>query len=221
MKINNISTRQVDPCGDNCLPQLDQVQMGEIYDLLDVRIRTSLQEDYDCKKINGPTFVDTWAKMMGPTLNGILQSMVAIATKETAADRCVKTAQCAKLSAETTEIGARSTREDGLAAATNTLKGHQGDLYIRQAKGFDDNAFQKLFDSQLNSWSMVFADTDLAQVSPPLQDVHICDSFNRIKVGMGEASGTCEATPPPEATVSKKKKSSVQTLNEKNTKTTK
>ena len=83
-----------------------------------------------------------------------------------------------------------------MAAATNTLKGHQGTLYQRQAKGFDDNAFQKLFDSQLNSWSMVFADTDLSVVSPPLQDTHICDSFNRIKVGMGEASGTCEVIIP-------------------------
>lgn len=175
----------IDPCADSCLIQLDQVQMAEIYDFFNEKIRTDLQDDYDCKKINGATFADTWAKMMAPTIGALMSSMVTIATKETAADRCIKAAQCA-------EIPIKSAREDTLAQATNDLKEQQGLLYARQAKGFDDNAYQKLFDSQLNAWSMVFADTDLTIVSPPLQDEHICDSFQRIKVGMGEAAGTCE-----------------------------
>lgn len=180
-----------DPCADLCLPQIDQTQLGEIYDLLNTKVRADLQDDYDCKKINGATFADTWAKIMAPTIGATLGAMVSISTKETAADRLLKAAQTNKVDAEAADIPIKSAREDGMATATNDLKTEQGLLYARQAKGFDDNAFQKLFDSQLNSWSMVFADTDLAVVSPPLQDSHICESFNRIKTGMGEVPGVC------------------------------
>lgn len=178
----------VDPCADSCLIQLDQTQMAEIYEFFNRKIRLDLQADYDCKKINGATFADTWAKMMAPTISAIMSSMVSIATKETAADRAIKNAQAE-------EIPIKSAREDTLALATNNLKTQQGLLYARQAKGFDDNAYQKLFDSQLNAWSMVFADTDLTEVTSPIQDAHICDSFQRIKVGMGELAGDCAPIP--------------------------
>ncbi len=220
----------VDPCADECIPQLDQVQMGEIYDMFNVRVRADLQDDFDCKKINGATYADTWARIMGPTINGTMQAMVSLATKETAKDRCVKEAQCTKLAAETllvtqqealalaqtTEVPVKSLREDGLATATNALKGEQGLLYARQAKGFDDNAFQKLFDSQLNSWSMVFADTDLSAVTPPLQDENICNSFDRIKVGFGETPGECDTLALAAATTTNDEPSDVENMNTDN-----
>ena len=207
-----------DPCADTCLPQIDQVQLGEIYDLFNTKVRADLQDDYDCKKINGATYADTWAKIMGPAIGTILGSVVSIASKETAKDRCVKDAQCLELTAKannidavtaeiTVESGRKTSLNDAKVALTNAqeekadfetsnLLPSQEALYIRQAKGFDDNANQKLFESQMNGWAMVFADTDLTQVTSPLQDTHICDSFKRIKVGLGDAPGDCEPITP-------------------------
>ncbi len=230
-----------DPCDDSCLPQLDQVQLGEIYDLFNTRIRADLQDDYDCKKINGATYADTWAKLIGPLMGSCLGAMVDIKVKETPDDRalkqaqvlkvdaetgeiplestrrdCVTTADCSVKNAQATEIPLKSTREECLATAECDLKQAQEDkaiaeageiplkstreeelkeanvalkadqstLYLRQAKGFDDNARQKLLDMQTNAWAMVFADTSLSTVTPTLQDTHICESFNRVKAGL-------------------------------------
>ncbi len=61
------------------------------------------------------------------------------------------------------------------------LKGTQGALYTRQAQGFDDNANQKLYESQLSAWSMVFQDVELDCVTPSVDDNQICQSYNRIR----------------------------------------
>ena len=136
----------IDPCADTCLPQIDQVQLGEIYDLLNSKIRADLQDDYDCKKINGATYADTWAKMMGPVINGTLGAMVSLQTKETAADRCVKAKQCEVMD------------EDILVKQQDIAnKKASEDMTRRQIQGFDDNARQKLYEAQINAWSLMFS----------------------------------------------------------------
>lgn len=203
-------------CDDACLISLDQTQLSEIYDTLNLKVRTDLQADYDCGKINGATFADTWAKMMSPAIGHIMTAMVALATKETAADRAVKYAQVevsesqvevndAKILNETNatnsktalnnaqiaKLNADVTNSTALRTADVELKGEQGLLYARQAKGFDDNANQKLFDSQLSAWSMVYADTDLETVTSPLQDSQICESYTRIRTGLQGTVSNC------------------------------
>ena len=218
-------------CDDQCLLTLDQTQIVEIYDLLNEKVRADLQADYDCKKINGATFADTWAKMMSPAIGHIMSAMVTLSTKETAADRAVKASQvdlneanvirlqcsctnettktasqvaldkanitrlqcaCANETASTLSKSSLNTAQEvklvcdctnssALRVADVALKGEQGKLYERQAKGFDDSANQKLFDSQLSAWSMVFADTDQEIVTSPLQDAQICESYTRIR----------------------------------------
>lgn len=79
-----------------------------------------------------------------------------------------------------------------LADADVVLKAQQGDLYDRQRQGFDDNARQKLFDSQLNSWAMVFADTALEEVVAPTNEQQICETYNAVKSGLGITGSACE-----------------------------
>lgn len=57
----------------------------------------------------------------------------------------------------------------------------QSRLYERQIEGFNDNANQKLYDSQLQAWSMVFADTEMDAVTPSIVDNQICESYTRLR----------------------------------------
>lgn len=203
-------------CDDKCLLTLDQGQLVDLYDMLNDKVRADLQDDYDCKKINGATYADTWAKMMSPAIGHIMGALVTLATKETAADRAVKASQVdlndanatrlvcsctnetnstnsktALNTAQATKLVCDCTNQTALRNADVALKGRQGALYDRQAKGFDDNANQKLFDSQLSAWSMVYADADIVQVTSPLQDSQICESYTRIRSNLGGPTSNC------------------------------
>lgn len=57
----------------------------------------------------------------------------------------------------------------------------QARLYERQIEGFNDNANQKLYDSQMQAWSMVFADTDIDAITPSIVDKQICDTYTNLK----------------------------------------
>jgi len=63
---------------------------------------------------------------------------------------------------------------------SSLIAGRQAKLYERQAEGFNDNANQKLYDSQLSAWSMVFADTDLDVVTASINETNITHSYERV-----------------------------------------
>lgn len=105
-------------CNTDCQTMIDHVEFEALWDMMDKKIRANLQEDYDCKKINGTTFADTWAKLMGSVTGQILGAMTTLATSETMADRALKTAT-------TEEIALKSAREECMATAECTLKDAQ------------------------------------------------------------------------------------------------
>ncbi len=79
------------------------------------------------------------------------------------------------------------------------LKGSQQTLYGRQAEGFDDNANQKLYESQLQAWSMVFADTELETVTNSIAEDQLCHTYSRIseRLNGGRPQGPpCDSLPP-------------------------
>lgn len=53
-------------------------------------------------------------------------------------------------------------------------------LYARQTTAFDDNKYQKLFDSQLNYNGMVFQDADAPDVLDVALEAKVNDVFNRL-----------------------------------------
>ncbi len=56
----------------------------------------------------------------------------------------------------------------------------QSSLYTRQARGFDDHILSKLYDQQLNAWAMVFADTDLPEVTDSIKEPNINETYKRL-----------------------------------------
>lgn len=58
-------------------------------------------------------------------------------------------------------------------------------LYVRQREAFDDNKYQKLFESQLNYNGMVFQDADTPDVLDVALENKVNDVFNRIITSTG------------------------------------
>ena len=150
----------IDPCADECRPQIDQTQFAELYDMINLKVRTDLQDDFDCKKINGATFADTWAKIMSPAIGQIMNGIVTIQTKETAADRCVKAAQCSKMAQEelvlVQEVLNKKEQVNVMLQDIDNKIASEA-LTVRQTEGFDDNARQKLYEAQMNAWALMFS----------------------------------------------------------------
>ena len=67
----------------------------------------------------------------------------------------------------------------------------QAELYERQIAGFADNANQKIYDTQMNAWAMVFADQeDLGVLDDSLNQENIKVSFDRIQDRLTAAANT-------------------------------
>lgn len=126
---------------------LDVEQVKELYEEMSKLVYSDLDKQYKEKKINGSTYADTWAKLMSQVVSGSMQTIAAIQNKETDADRCVKKAQCDLSTAQKEKVEYETT--EALPA--------QKSLTVRQTEGFDDNLRQKLFESQMNAWAMMFS----------------------------------------------------------------
>jgi len=82
------------------------------------------------------------------------------------------------------ELSLNKAREDKMACDccnSGKVAEEQAKLYRRQAIGFDDNANQKLFDSQLQAVAMIFGDTNLEEMPTYLDDYSLCETYDRIK----------------------------------------
>ena len=72
-------------------------------------------------------------------------------------DDNIKSAQSAKdLEVKTKDLGVKQAQIDKLIDDLLTAA-KQRELYSRQILGFDDNKYQKLFESQLSSWGLMFS----------------------------------------------------------------
>jgi len=118
-------------------------------------------------------------------------------------DDCIAEHDCDLKEAQHDEVLAATIREDCKAESEcclNTAKkakmecdcansallaNAQAELYGKQAEGFDDNARQKLYDTQIQAWSMVFADADLDDVTPSVTDDEIDSTYDAIKNNLG------------------------------------
>ncbi|MCK5848973.1 MAG: hypothetical protein KAH01_07255 [Caldisericia bacterium] len=90
------------------------------------------------------------------------------------------------------KISLNAAQENKLACDccnSSIVSASQGRLYDRQAKGFDDNANQKLYDSQLSAWSMVFADTDLAEVTDSINEENVNRTYKRLANRLATGAG--------------------------------
>ncbi len=124
----------VPPTDDDNEIDIHQVEM--LYDFFNKKIRIDLQDDYDCKKINGATFAATWANMMPSIINSSLNAIVSLQTKETPTDRLVKIAQAKNIEADVDSKMEQIAvvRQDAIKSTQQTM------LIIAQAREVVNNA---------------------------------------------------------------------------------
>jgi hypothetical protein len=158
----------------------DIPQFEDLYDSANAKIQKDLQDQYDCKKINGATYADVWSKLMGTMLQSVIGAIVNLQSKETDDDRCVKQATCTKLTAEANFTDAKTTEVPLNGTVQREVQTAQKELYIRQKEGFDDNKNQKLYEAQLNAWAVVFTDSNLECMQPSLYFAAVNESYETI-----------------------------------------
>lgn len=73
---------------------------------------------------------------------------------------------------------------DQATQADIALKESQKLLYDRQKKGFDDNVKQKLFDSQVNSWGLMFSSGMLEEKPDFITNNAVTTLYNDIISGV-------------------------------------
>lgn len=193
-----------------CNVCIDSDEILSLYQKLRVEVTADLDAQFDLGRINGNAYVETYAKLMDRIIGSSIGAIVDMQTKETDADRDVKASVVNKNNVEAEElvkatdskIALNAAQENKLACdccnaskiadADVVLKAQQGQLYDRQRQGFDDNARQKLFETQMSGFSMVFADTALEEVVAPMNEKQICETYNAVKAGLGISGSACE-----------------------------
>lgn len=193
-----------------CNVCIDSDEIVDLYTKLRVEVVADLDEQFDKGRINGNAYVETYAKLMDRIIGSSVGAIIDLQTKETDADRDVKASVVNKNNVEAEElvkatdskIALNAAQENKLACdccnaskiadADVLLKAQQGELYERQRQGFDDNARQKLFEAQMNGFSMVFGDTALEEVVAPMNEQQICETYNAVKAGLGIQGSACQ-----------------------------
>lgn len=75
--------------------------------------------------------------------------------------------------------------DDKLTSATQRLNiKAQTSLYARQEVGFDDNKYQKLFDSQINAWGLMFSSGMLTTKPAIITGDKVSQLYNTLTAGM-------------------------------------
>ena len=62
----------------------------------------------------------------------------------------------------------------------------QDKLYQRQKAGFNDNARQKLYDSSVSTYGIIFQDASLTKVAPPFSDASLQSLFTSVQSKIGQ-----------------------------------
>lgn len=118
-------------------PALPEWSGSGVFDKLMHAINGNILVQYESGRIKGPEYAQVY---LGSMQTAVVEAMKFMLTKDQIAkDLDLKQAQIDKLN------------DDKLTAAK------QRDLYQRQIEGFDDNKYQKLFESQLSSWGLMFS----------------------------------------------------------------
>ena len=122
---------------DHTNPALPEWSGSGVFDKLMHAINGNILVQYESGRIKGPEYAQVY---LGSMQTAVVEAMKFMLTKDQIAkDLDLKQAQIDKLN------------DDKLTSAK------QRDLYQRQIEGFDDNKYQKLFESQLSSWGLMFS----------------------------------------------------------------
>ena len=87
----------------------------------------------------------------------LVNAQIAAFGAQQAKELELKQAQITKINADKDLTNAQALAYPGQQAKDLEVKQANIDLLNRQKEGFDDNKYQKLFESQMNSWALMFS----------------------------------------------------------------
>ena len=99
-------------------------------------------------------------------------------------DDKIKSAQSTKdLEVKTKDLGVKQAQIDKLIDDLLTAA-KQRELYSRQILGFDDNKYQKLFESQLSSWGLMFSSGMLTEKPSIITGDKVSQLYTKLTTGV-------------------------------------
>ena len=145
-------------------PALPEWSGSGVFDKLMHAINGNILVQYESGRIKGPEYAQVY---LGSMQTAVVEAMKFMLTKEQIAkDLDLKQAQIDKLN------------DDKLTSAK------QRDLYQRQIEGFDDNKYQKLFESQLSSWGLMFSSGMLTEKPSIITGDKVSQLYTKLTVGI-------------------------------------
>ena len=108
----------------------------------------------------------------------LLEKQVELAEQEV----LVKREQVAQTKAQAALINRQQTELELNGVKDRESKAAQTSLYIRQERGFDDNKYQKLFEAQMNAWSLMFSSGMLKDKPSIITDKAVDALYTKINV---------------------------------------
>lgn len=149
---------------DHTNPALPEWSGSGVFDKLMHAINGNILVQYESGRIKGPEYAQVY---LGSMQTAVVEAMKFMLTKEQIAkDLDLKQAQIDKLN------------DDKLTSAK------QRDLYQRQIEGFDDNKYQKLFESQLSSWGLMFSSGMLTEKPSIITGDEVSKLYTKLTTGI-------------------------------------
>ena len=167
-----------------------------VFDKLMHAINGNILVQYDSGRIKGPEYAQVY---LGSMQTAIVEAMKFMLTKDQIAkDLDLKQAQIEKLAddkltaATQRDLSQRQTAKDldlkqaqiEKLADDKLTAAKQRDLYQRQIVGFDDNKYQKLFESQLSSWGLMFSSGMLTEKPSIITGDEVSQLYTKLTQGM-------------------------------------
>ena len=145
-------------------PALPEWSGSGVFDKLMYAINGNILVQYESGRIKGPEYAQVY---LGSMQTAVVEAMKFMLTKEQIAkDLDLKQAQIDKLN------------DDKLTSAK------QRDLYQRQIEGFDDNKYQKLFESQLSYWGLMFSSSMLTEKPSIITGDKVSQLYTKLTQGI-------------------------------------
>lgn len=145
-------------------PALPEWSGSGVFDKLMHAINGNILVQYESGRIKGPEYAQVY---LGSMQTAVVEAMKFMLTKDQIAkDLDLKQAQIDKLN------------DDKLTSAK------QRDLYQRQIEGFDDNKYQKLFESQLSSWGLMFSSGMLTEKPSIITGDKVSQLYTKLTTGI-------------------------------------
>lgn len=181
---------------DHTNPALPEWSGSGVFDKLMHAINGNILVQYESGRIKGPEYAQVY---LGSMQTAVVEAMKFMLTKEQidkelelkaaqiaaiATENSIKTAQSAKdLEVKDKDIAVKTAQKNKLADDLLTAA-KQRDLYQRQIEGFDDNKYQKLFESQLSSWGLMFSSGMLTEKPSIITGDKVSQLYTKLTTGI-------------------------------------